>query len=406
MSRADLMRMLAITWLLLAWAPAHAAIITVTATPPAANVPIGQSGSVQLRWRITATIPTNPAAALRVRSDQGVFRAGGPNGPVLGIIDRTIQSRLQPTPQQVAYASVPESVLIPARVLLRAQALGVRQVVYSRSFVDGGGPPAVTGTLTLNLTGGLGGSFGVTRLTLRFADGRQQKIVAPGAETVVLADISNTGSGRLIARWEVAEPVTTRGKPVFRTLSIVRRQLIGSGARTTIRSPELPTRGDGAYLVRLRIINPQTGFDTPVLRYFVNPALTPTPAPATLVVRAPVAGADYADGMRFAWRALAGAAVYRLEFHDRPPPPRDTDPIGDTVGIAGPGTLPPREPRTEPVSGIVVTAAVNAVGLSPLALTNLAPGQSYWWRVVAFDSRGRLIGRSPLRRLNIPPSAP
>lgn len=109
--------------------------------------------------------------------------------------------------------------------------------------------------------------------------------------------------------------------------------------------------------------------------------------------------------MRFAWRPMADAAVYRLEFHDRPPPAPDADPAGDSTAA---GPLPPaiREPRGAPVSGVVVPATVNAVGLSPLALTHLAPGHSYWWRVVAYARDGRLIGRSAMRRLDMPPETP
>lgn len=400
MNAAARTRLIGMVWLLLACLPAHAQIISVVASPPAANVPLGQSVSVQLRWQVTAY--ALGGSRQMIRSSEGVFRAGGSSGRVLGVNNRTIQRMVRPAAPGTAVAVVPESLLVPARVVLRAQALGVTRIAYQRTFTDGTASSLpVTSAIMLNLTGGLGANFGITRVALRFPDGSRQKVVAAASETFVLADINHTGSGRLVARWEVAEPVTTRGRPVFRTLAIVRRQLIGSGARTTIRSPDLPTQGDGAYLVRLRIINPRIGFDSPVLRYFVNPALNPVPTPSTIVARSPAAGADYANGMRFAWQPLATAVVYRLEFHDKAPPRRDTDPVGGSAKTDAQAAA--TVPLTRPVSGIVVSAAIDAVELSPLALAHLSPDHSYWWRVVAFDERGRLIGRSSLRQIHVPP---
>lgn len=405
MNNTARMALTALAWLLLAWAPTQAAVIAVAASPPAANVPVGQSGSVQLRWMVTATLGVG---APRVSSNQGIFRANGPGGPVLGRNNLTIASMAQPTGQQMAITSIPESLLIPARVVLRAQVLGARRIVYQRTFSDGGA--GAVGTLTLNLAGGLGSGFAITRVALRFADGSQEKIVAPAATTFVFADITHTGSGRLMARWEVAEPVTTRGQPIFRTVAVVNRQLIGSGARTTLRSPNLPTRGDGAYLVRLTITRPATGFAAPVLRYFVNPALTPLPEPVTITLRGPADGADYTTGLDFVWQPLTGVATYQLEFHDLPPMLPDPDPVGDPaiprVTADHRDLRPIGKPRGKPISGIVVPAAINAVALSPLALTHLAPDHGYWWRVVAFDAAGHLIGRSPLRLLRVPADAP
>lgn len=405
------LRLLAAIALLAAAGPAAAAIGSVSATPPAANVPVGQAGHASVLWE-AATVPGTggggPGSV--VTSSQGVFRAGTGQGPIIGTNNVTVQGVAQAALQQAGLARIPESIRIPARVILRAQELDVTQIVYQREFDDGDfqQPPANVGELTLHLAGGQSGAFGVSRLALRFPDGAREQIVPEGAETFVLADITHTGTGRLEARWEIAEPATTRGTPVFRTLALVRRQLIGSGARTTIRSPDLPTRGDGVYLVRLRVTRPETGFEEPVLRYLVNPALAPAPAPETMAVRAPAAGADYVAGMQFAWEPLTAAAVYRLEFHDQPPAREDPDATGDPAPAAADPAAPVAAPVEEsvppPVSGIVVSAAVDHTELSQLALSNLPPGRTYWWRVVAFDGHGRLVGRSPLRALTIPPS--
>lgn len=408
--RQALVRSLAAVGLLLFAGSAAAVVGPVSATPPAANVPVGQAGHASVVWDVSTVLGTGGGGpGSTVTSGQGVFRADTAQGRIIGTSNTSVRGMAQATPQQTGVARIPESVHVPARVILRAQELGAVQIVYQREFDDGDfqQPPANVGNLTLHLAGGQSSAFGVSRLALRFPDGAREQVVPEDAETFVLADITHTGTGRLEARWEIAEPVTTRGTPVFRTLALVRRQLVGSGARTTIRSPDLPTRGDGAYLVRLRVTRPETGFDEPVLRYFVNPGLAPAPVPEPMTAKAPAAGADYVEGMHFAWEPLPSAAAYRLEFHDRPPSAGDADVTGDpalsTADPASPDAPDTGESMPVPVSGIVVSAAVDHTELSRLALGNLPPGRTYWWRVVAFDERGRLIGRSPLRALTLPP---
>lgn len=367
--------------------------LQVDVNPPFANAAVGQASTVSLTWRVSGA---GTAGAL-VSSPQGEFRGGGPGGQLLGVRDVPLQGETRPAGGGVA-AVLPETVDIPARVLMRAEQLGVRQIVYLRNFGTGGAQPG-TGSAILNLAGPLGGPFSVTGVTLRFQDGGRQAVFGVGEDVTAFADVTHTGTGRLEAQWEIAEPSSTRGAPVFRALNLVRRQLTGSGASTRIRSPALPSTADGTYLVRLRITGPDAGFEMPALRYFVNPALDVAPEPLAIVTNTPASGATHEAGTRFSWEPIPSASAYRVEFHERAPVAAKPE-----TGVpmpAVPATIA-AEDVGEPVSGIVLNADVSDTELSRLALSHLPPGRAYWWRILAYDEAGRVVGRSELRRLYVP----
>jgi len=105
--------------------------------------------------------------------------------------------------------------------------------------------------------------FGISFIQLRFDDGKAYKeIVRNSAPLMAFADIKYEGSGILQAQWLVD------GKPlglVSRFLPFARQITVDSG-----KIPGLPTQVPGIHEVTLHIINPQTEFSVPVIRYFVS----------------------------------------------------------------------------------------------------------------------------------------
>lgn len=361
--------------------------LQVAVTPATANAAVGQASTVSVTWQVSGS----SQAGAPVSSPRGEFLAHGPGGQLLGVHERSLQSPTHDAGGGFT-AMLPETIEVPVQVVLRAQQLNANRIAYRRTFISGTAQPE-TATLLLNLAGSLGGPFGLSGVALRFGDGARQSVVAPGSTLVAFAEVVHTGTGRLEAEWEIAEPSSTRGTPIFRSLSLIRRQLAGSGSGTLLRSPPLPTGAEGAYLVRLRVTRPDTGFDPPVMRYFVNPAHDAQPEPAPIVTLGPAAGAAHVPGMRFSWQPLAGASVYRVEFH-----------AGDAsaADLAGSGVPEFGARAAEPLSGIAVDANVTDTELSRLALSHLPPGRTYWWRVIAYDELGRVVGKGELRRLHVP----
>ena len=112
-------------------------------------------------------------------------------------------------------------------------------------------------------------TFGVARVALRFGNEKPAVIVERDDKLAAQAEISFTGNGLLRAAWEIAGPNPDANRPRFRILTDVQQPLGGRDA-AILTSPRLPTNSTGLYLVRLRIVEPATTLETPVIRYNVN----------------------------------------------------------------------------------------------------------------------------------------
>ncbi len=371
---------------------AAAAVTSATAMPASQNIAMGTNSMIRVSWSIGYSV----SAPSTIVSEKGVLRV--PGGPVLATVP-TLISRAVPGPAS-GTEIFREAVPVSEQVILRAQQLGFNRLSYERVFVDG--ESAAEARTDLNITGAAGASLGLSRIALRFPDNSRVKVMGKNATTHVLADLTFTGAGRLEAIWEIAEPSSTMGNPSFRTLRLIRRQLVGAGQQLTLRSPELPTQATGLYLVRLRVTSPVLSFDSPVIRYFINSGIKTTPPVGDIRTLKPSEGEVVDPGTRFEWSPVPGARVYQVEFRGR----RASSVAAQipSLGEAHVGTpIEGEEDDTSyPMAGIMVAGTTQELSLSALALSRLAPGSSYWWRVQAYDDRGQLIASSPLRSIVIP----
>ncbi len=225
-----------------------------------------------------------------------------------------------------------------------------------RVDVDCGG--TVSTTVTVGPPAGL--PFSLQRVELRWEDGRGETTVPKDfAGLAGYADILFNGNGQLIARWEVDG----------RTLAIV-HEFLTFGSRVTIRTPSvppLPTFEPGLHRLTLRVVQPATNFEIPVIRYFVTGAPAPpprlelvSPAPGATVTEPPIA---------LEWRMLAGAASYRVDVFEEGKP-----------------TL---------VASAVTRDARYAV--PALSQQRLVPGGRYVWRVTPLNEAGGPLAESDPR---------
>jgi len=234
---------------------------------------------------------------------------------------------------------------------------------------------------------------------LESSEGALFKIFNKGASPRVKANLFYTGSGVLRGVWEIAEPSSTIGTPVFHPLTHVRKFLSQMG-QITIYSPRLPGNMTGLYLVRFRITEPQPAFDAPVIRYFINAAKHAV-KPVHMDIISPKNQVRVSEDTRFSWQQLNGARAYLLEIFvpaaanpEQPATNTNEEGINSLLVPAGgvDGGLP--------VSGMLVPA--NQTILSKLAQTHLESGHRYLWRVRAIGASGHVIGESPLRAIRIP----
>lgn len=380
---------------------AFAGIVSVDTTR--ARIPVSSTAPsvVTVTWQVVrfgGTAPSNPGT---VSSSSGVLLV---NGSVVATINRPL-SRFAPGPPATNESLIfTETLTVPQAAAFRAIKAGV-PIVYQRTFSDsfGASPPfpaSLSGNTLMTPSGPGSLPFSVSRLELRFDDDSQFKVLPKNRRLRVIARLNTTGSGLIRGQWEVATAATTAGTPVFRILALVRQPVAGS-RRVTITSPPLPTRFEGNNLVRLRLSDPETLFDEPQLQYYVTPE-SPLPDgrdPRPMLVTAPDAGTPLTLTTRFAWQAVPGARLYKLEVFGAPPGPEENvatdevvtdvplDPAPDTEGLQGLRAL----------TGVVVPAAVTEVRLQDYSLAHLPGDRRYQWSVKALDAEGAVIGRSPAR---------
>lgn len=360
-----------------------------------------------------------------------------PGGMIM--IDRGSVSGLQALaplpPQMTNSANFRESLTLSRELLLRAQRAGARRLVVVRTFeqtltVEVVVPPTFTGipgsttqtvvvdtrqeAIAFFLSGQIGGPFNVFRMVLRFDDGSPFRMIKQREPVRVFADLFFRGTGRLEGVWEIAEQGSTSGRPTFRIMERVVRQL-GAGARVTLRGPRLPNLQPGLHLVRFRLTGNGRAVEEPLVRYQVlagtvfAPIAVSFPPPQSLVD----------SSTDFAWSPVKDAAAYRLEFFD----PRegrtdrrylggDSEAYGDLVGGGSrTGAFEVSSLRAETghrstgwVTGLLLPADVQQAQLTNMAWEALVPGRSYLWRVTAIAEDGSVLGASEPRpaRVELP----
>jgi hypothetical protein len=365
-----------------------------TVQPATTIVPIGQANSIALNWTVVSTF-AGPQP-YTVTSSSGQFVAGA---TVLGTVN-TVLSVSGTNSGVPSSVRLPEFFVIPADIAVKANRLGATTIAYVRQFNDGGGPVALQANL---LVGGSGaGQFEIFREALSFDDGAVLRVVQARDPLLAVAEINFSGSGTMTAVWEVAGPSTTAGQPLFRELQPVTRGLIGAEP-LTLRSIQLPTDSPGIYQVRLRVTNPQPGFDAPVLSYYVGDARSGAfggVRPMTLM--GPPDRAILDRDTRFAWQPVDGAKAYKIDVFASPA----GDPF-DLPDLAGSSEgSDPRLARAAlsapPVSGMIVTAAQTQVALSSISRAKLQSRHTYFWRVQAIGPSGTVIGEGRVQQIRVP----
>jgi hypothetical protein len=386
---------------------AEASVIGLNVAPSARNVAIGQTATVTATWTVVNSLLA-PSASSSITSF-GAFVPSCTLTPpfVLGTPTNPVLNSTVPTAGATTIThSVIDTVIVPAELIQRARDAGLSNFFYLRRFFV---PPTIEvadpGRFTcvaLNITGSGGAGFSVPREALSFDDGAPVRIVPRGHKLQAQADISYTGVGLLQAVWEIAEPPSTSGEPIYRVLSQV-RQSLALGDAQTLKSPELPTGLTGLYLLRLRITDPVAGFEAPVIRYFVGEGRPGKELPAQpFALGNPAPAALLAPDTGFSWQPIAGARAYQLEVYATG---RETDVVLPDLAAEdrAPSAIDVARALSRPaVTGMLVPGRQTQTLLSGSARSRLKPGNVYLWRVLAIGADGSVIGQSPMRELRTP----
>jgi len=379
------------TFLLLASAGARAAVDALSSgvAPATVYVASDRTGVFTVTWRVRST--TGPSVA----SSQGEFYTAGRAGTLLGSVPLTLSRAVTAG----ATALITESVNVPQAVIQKALGLGVGEIVYRRSYNDPADASLIPFEVRMVITGAQAAGLTATRQAIAFDDNTPVRIVAPRLFLGAWSEITLSGSGLVEGVWEIAEPPSTSGQAVFRTLRVV-RQFAHGGAPLRLDSPALPTVAPGLHLLRLRLTQPLPGFDAPEIRYFVaQPGATPVAR--ELRALSPGPGALLEEGTRFAWAPLEGVQSWLLVLYERPAglagnlPELGAAPLPDAAELA-------QLAKTVPAAGIVVPGGQSGVTLSVMARSRLKPGSAYLWRVMGVGKDAVVLGESPWRVIRVP----
>mgnify|MGYP000265357897 CR=1 FL=1 len=394
---ALLLPLITVVCLMLAAPQAQAqTTIVVTPTPAKFQVSVNAPTTVSVVWRIVRNSPPIPGTSSS--SNAQILVGGTPVATIGGPLSRSF-----PGATFVETAFLSETVTIPQAAVFRAVKSGA-PITLSRTFNDTSGT-SDTGVATLAPTGPGAEPFSVSRLELRFDDDSRFKVLPKSGRLRAVAELNTTGNGLIIGQWEIAPAATTAGTPVFRPFALVRHPVAG-GRRVVITSPPLPTRFEGNNIVRLRLTDPDTFFDEPELQYYVTPE-SPLPEkqePRLMLVTAPSPGTPLTLTTRFAWQAVPGATLYKLEIFGAPAGPAGIvaeaetttpvplNPAPDTASVQGLRAL----------TGVVVPGTVTEVRLRDYSLAHLPADRRYLWTVKAQDDQGAVIAVSPVREIYKP----
>lgn len=301
-----------------------------------------------------------------------------------------------------------EFIEVPAASVEAWARSGLRRLLLVRDFnvgAIGAGGGGVRAQMVLTLASSAlraprennEGELLVQRLNLSFVDNQRVKVVQPADEVKAKVQISYSGNGQLQGRWQVAEPASTQGTPVYRTLTLV-SQYLGAAQQVVLTSPLLPSNAAGKYLVRFCVTNrdmlaadqlvldagcPNEGLTVETLYQVLGSA-----EPEAFIDASPQSGTVMTTSL-FKWRAVPDSVVYQLQVFSTGPAPANT---GNNLDAA---------PNF--VAGMLLPAGVTETTWSNWLLSKLEPGQHYLWRVTAHDQNGTLIGRSREWRVRYQP---
>ena len=260
---------------------------------------------------------------------------------------------------------------------------GYRVVVLRRAFQDPADGITVNADVRFSLNvSGLrttreNAGFEVQRLQLSFPNQTSQTVVEFEQPLQANLDVNYSGTGLLEGIWQIAEPGSAQGLPLYRTLRLEKRNLTKT-QHSRLTSPALPTTKAGRYLLRFCVIDRDEttsgNADFNCSGTQVTVAYQVLDSVVVQVVPIKVQPVNKAIGpeTELSWTAVPEVVVYQLQVFEKAQP----DP-NFIVGML----LPQQQQSTQ---------------LSELVLTKLSAGHAYDWRINALDSQGQLIGQSGL----------
>lgn len=357
--------MLGLTMLLVA-EQSSAQVTAASGNASVAMLAANRSNIFTINWQVQSTTDRF--------SSQAVVANAAPPMVLAGAI----------TPAGVSYS---ESFQVSGAQVQAWLDAGLNAIVIRRHFTTVGSRvgSGVNADVTLRLTSsGLRSTrelnlFAVQRMQLSFENQTNLIVVGPAEALKAFLDVNYSGSGVLEGTWQVAEPGSTEGLPLYRTLRLM-KQTLNSAQQARIQSPALPTDRPGKYLLRFCLVDrsetPAGGndFNCPDPNRVVEAAYQVLAKSKFAVVKIDISPdkGDLNPSSELSWTAVAGTVVYQLQVFRQ---------LGQQPPVFVTGMLLPQHPQQTTFSKPVTE--------------KLTAGKAYQWRINALNPQGQVIGQSP-----------
>jgi hypothetical protein len=328
----------------------------ITTSPSSIIIPRGLQATRSITYNF-GNIGINCTQAI---SNNGQFISGA---TILGDVNTSVSTQLNQ-----GSGKATETIIIPVRIIKRAEELNVNRFQYRRVFNYSGlgcNTPPENSIVQVTLTTEAGAEFSITRLQLYFENRRAEITVKRNQPSLMaFVDIRFVGSGLLQGYWEVDG----------RILSYVNRHLV-YGQSISLESPEvpaLPTFVTGTHILRFVITSPSMEIPIPEALYFVTAEEFEEKLAIQLVYPKDGSEVDYSP-VNFKWEGRGLKVTYLIEFFEQ----SDEKPLFSAYTKRFDYSLP-----------------------TPVLNNIFSPGKSYLWRVKGFDAENNIVGESPLFRFN------
>ncbi len=367
--------------------------LSVVNVPTGAAVVLIQPSAVFISWNARSGA-ANPSTVI---SEEGLFVL---DNQVLGRVGTPLTGSIAPN----GNASLTETLLVPPDIANRVFHQNANTFFYRRIFRSTADGSTATAALTCRVSTSAFGNFSIASVTLFFDNERGQATFQQNdLKAHAFAEIHYNGSGLIKAAWEVQEPSTLS----FRILQQVNYHL-SFGDRILFRSPDLPplpTLLAGVHQLRFRILEPVSGFEYPIVSYFVTPAPgeTKEKADSKLSLIVPADLGTMIKGSSFQWEGeIEGSKIIKISVYEKSSVSLTTPANFSYDEKSTSGTVNLNTSDLTLVRGVEVFSAVLASSTrsyipKDTQWKRLLPGTKYLWQVAALDVEGKVIGESNLR---------
>ncbi len=346
-----------------------------------------QVNTISITWsgQSDSSASNSPTQPYQVFSNNGYFEVGQ---AIVGNSNRRVSARL--IAGTINPFSIFEMVRVPRSVLIAAEHADTNIIRYIRTFTDESGGRNGTSITSLQVTPSNSGTLSLSQIDLRFQNGGITMVTGANQILNATAVVNYSGSGLLSLVWEVATPSSTSGTPIFVTLKTFRK-FLGAGRYSMIESPHLPTNLKGSYILRLRVNSPTIDFDDLVLRYSVIHSKVPVIKIQTINLISPLPSNTIDETTKFSWKPISNAISYQLEIYEV---------TAVDLPYAGLTPIDVEESQNKVLTtGILLPSDLQTTTLTPIALQYLMSGKTYYWRTLAVDVDGNLLGKSGYQKI-------